>query len=223
MNIFCLQTIIDHADLSEQTIIFLRHAEKETCSAKNDHELNITQAGIAASNALGAYLQQTIKFVSKIKTSPVKRCLQTAKVLQACFTHADLFIQSTNILGDPGPYIEDDKAAMSMFKKQYVYDIVKKQLDYRPMPGFRRIDLGTKLLADEIINDLNFTNYPIIYISHDVIIAAFLGSLINNLSLNADFWIQYLSGFCITKTKEKFILHVVNQHYDISELFNAKS
>jgi len=66
----------------------------------------------------------------------------------------------TNILGDPGPYIEDDKAAMSMFKKQYVYDIVKKQLDYRPMPGFRRIDLGTKLLADEIINDLKSEEEP---------------------------------------------------------------
>ena len=94
------------------------------------------------------------------------------------------------MLGNPGPYVEDEERAGETFLEAFPNNIVKMQVDNEILPGFRDTFMGSKM----ILTLLAEWEPPSIFITHDVIIAAFLGYL-NGKYPDIEEWIDYLDGF----------------------------
>lgn len=213
---FNLIKIFEKINLEDKYIIFMRHAEK--LQSRNIHAgaaLGLTEEGINQTHILAEYFKQRMKKNKKIKTSPIKRCVQTAEILSACFDRDNSTIELSNILGGPGAYVNDDKRALSVFTKYNVYEVLEKQLKNDYLPGMRSLDEGTKLLLDTIKSDLMTNIYSTICISHDVILMAFIRSLLKNRQFDRECWINYLEGFCIQESLGKLFLHFDDASYEI--------
>lgn len=213
---FDLIKIFEKVNLEDKHIIFMRHAEKlQSCDIYAEAALGLTDEGINQTRILAKYFKQRIKKSKKIKTSPIKRCIQTAEILSACFDRDNSTVELSNILGGPGAYVNDDKRALSVFTKYNVYEVLEKQLKNDYLPGIRSLDEGTKLLLEAIKSDFMTNIHSTIYISHDVILMAFIGSLLKDRQFNRECWIDYLEGFCIQESQGKLFLHFDDASYEI--------
>lgn len=214
---FNLEKIIDQIPNHKgKLIIFIRHAEKDlTAEITHDAHLMITQEGMQQTHVVGNYLKQQLGIISKIKTSPVKRCVQTAEIFATCFHQPAKSIHLSSILGDPGPYVVDDQAAVETFKQYNIYEVIHNQLSGKHLPGMRNIREGTQLLLNEVWSDIKEASAPILYITHDVILAAFIADLIKT-HLDANQWIHYLKGFCVTYVENKLLMHLAGQSYEVN-------
>src|SRR5687767_10055089 len=118
---FCVKAIVDRVvNQTQQFIIFIRHAEKNlSATVKDDNYLDITVTGSQETYNLAKYLQRKLGIITQIKTSPVKRCLQTAGILASSLNKPPA-INLSKVLGDPGPYIIDANKAAKTFEQYNV-------------------------------------------------------------------------------------------------------
>ncbi len=215
------EMINSHLNLQNgDSILFLvRHAEK--CSSNGlstSSEVAITSEGIERTKQLGDYLSLQIGKDFTIKTSPIKRCFETAKIFAQRFSKEESLILQSKILGDPGPYVIDRKVAAEAFEKENdnIYIIIQSHIREHIIPGFRDIRDGTALMLKEMIADLSHTKSTM-YVSHDAIIAVFLGNFIEDIQFSEENKIEFLDGIAIKKTIfNNYFLYWNGQCFDIT-------
>jgi len=166
-------------------IYLIRHAEKEdsTVYAK------LTPKGLKDSFLYGEKLKLNNIAIDLIISSPIDRCIQTAKEISKGYGY--IAIQESTLLGNPGIYINDDKKAMEIFNKLPLIKIINMQLSKKRLDGFNNIETATKKLLLFIKNN----NDNILYISHDAIITPFINYIENINKIEQYDIVNYLDGY----------------------------
>jgi len=215
---FCINSALEKIDQMDNIIICLRHAERyHDSNLRVGPEVGITMQGQTKTKLLGDYLNARFDKNPIIKTSPIKRCFETAKLLANCFKQEEVSILTSKILGDPGPYINDEKIAAEIFNHKKIFDIVQRQISGQTVPGFKSTTVGTTLMLQEMLSDLSQTSKPVLYISHDVILTTFIGSLIEDIKVYEENWIYYLEGFCFFKKGKSFYIKTAQHLVEIDK------
>ncbi len=210
---FNLKKIVTLRTFDTPFIIVLRHAQKFVDTEPSRYDCDITEEGIEQSNNLGTFLNKMPFVINTIKTSPVPRCIQTAKIIHKKLSYSNN-LEESFLLGHPGVYINDEKLAGKIFEEYSVFDIVYQYISGHPFVGFRDLADGNRLLLQAMLSDLQLQKNSL-YVSHDVILASFIGSLLQ-LPMHQNCWIDYLQGFVVTLSGSNALsLHIEDKEFKV--------
>lgn len=171
-------------------VFIIRHAEKNP--VPNRIDVPLTENGKEDALQLGNIFRDNGNNIRFIKTSPFTRCLETCEsILRGMNSKLDT--QYSNNLGDPGAFVVDDRIAGNNFSYYSAVDVVSRQLKGDILPGLRDIKEGTVRILNEIHDDINANDGIGIYVTHDAIIAPFVGYL-TDVPITKENWFGFLDG-----------------------------
>lgn len=177
--------------------LFIRHGERaNACSDITPLGTLLTPKGIETAKTIGAKLKK-IPTTFRLYTSPVFRCIQTAKAINEVLSNGEFEITISNKLGEPGlPILNGDIAGPLYSSKgcKELYDEWKRELHYDALrnPG----DL--KKLVEEMIDKACNQPGVSIFVSHDATIAAMQFAMgLGEYDISKNEWIDFLDGFFI--------------------------
>ena len=182
--------------------ILLRHAEREPIlQGTLGNEVALTSSGI---NTCLHWRQQYGHLVRSISTSPIKRCVDTSKLLS---TDDLINIHNSPLLGDPGIFVQAQSLAAQHFMNNSVLAIVKQLLEPCENPtGFCfSTSLAIKELIEFMLQNNNQSGLHL-YITHDSILAVLLGYYFSSFDLE-QLWPNYLEGLYLIKQGSTIRLH----------------
>ena len=207
---------------SEPCIFILRHAEKPLANNMYIDMANaITEKGIKSSQNLGSMLKYFYPKVGIVRSSPIARCLETASNIFLAYSDETLIIPDT-ILGGDGAYVADNKlAAQHFLEAPSRTDIFIRMQRGEVFEGMHKINTGTNLLLTKIAYDLKNISAPSFYITHDCILALFVGNIINHI-VDEKSWFQYLDGICVKKLNNKINLYWEKECFDITKKLEGR-
>jgi len=188
----------------------MRHAEKQSAanlSITEELNLNLTTRGKNATKKLGETINETFPSIT-IYSSPIKRCLATAKILSLKNQ-----IKTNHLLGDPGAFIYNKKLAAQYFVNNNPSLPYIKILQGKKFAGMRSIKQGTNLLLNFMLSKIEKTVN--LYITHDSIMALFLAAILPISMLEKSTWPNYLEIAIITKEHNNFFCYWRNEKYPI--------
>jgi broad specificity phosphatase PhoE len=216
MSLFDIKKIVEQCNSHDQLVICMRHAEKNRNFTNEDKYVPLTTYGIVEAHQLGKFISSHFQELAQIKTSPLLRCKHTADILASYYQAVALPIQLSKLLGDPGAFVKDHQQAAKVFDQYSVYEVVQQQIAGNALPGFHPTDYGVSRLCHELLTAPQDAHKPIIWISHDVVLTAFLGFfLAEKIILNQQQWINYLEGFCIVRQNAQWFIHLVGHSFAI--------
>lgn len=177
--------------------LFIRHGERENaCSDITPLGTLLTPKGIETAKAFGTELKK-IPTTFRLYTSPVFRCIQTAKAINEVLSNGEFEITISNKLGEPGlPILNADIASPLYSSKgcKEIYDEWKRELHYDAL----RTPNDLKKLVEEMIDKA--CNHPgvSIFVSHDATIAAMqFATGQGEYNISKYEWVDFLNGFFI--------------------------
>lgn len=178
-------------------VYLIRHAEKKS----NSLQARLTDEGVYAALNYGYKLKREGVKIDVIKSSPIKRCLETARFISRGYGR-EILIEETKLLGDPGIFADDSVKAMELFNSSNAVDIINRQLKGDTPEGFVSIEEAAASLKADIESSLKEEKVAL-YISHDVIISPFTAYLQGIESLGEDEIVNYLDTVKITVDSSK--------------------
>jgi len=166
-------------------IYLIRHAEKSDDSV----HAKLTEKGLNDSFLYGKNLKLNNINIDLIITSPIERCIQTAKKISDGYGYIE--IKKSNLLGNPGIFVNDADIAMKIFNKYKLIDIINMQLSGKKLCGFNKIDLATQ----KLLLFMQSQKDNVLYISHDAIITPFVNFIGNINHIEQNDIVDYLCGY----------------------------
>ena len=189
-----------------QCIFIVRHAEKHSSNSLEDGmSVSLTLKGQATAKQFGKKLLGCYGELQAVKSSPVKRCVKTAKLIMESHKLRDRELVLSNKLGAPGSFVSNDKIAGKHFVELGVKGVVKKQLAKQSLEGIRDIDEAVAILLQDIMQDLECADKPMLYVTHDAILAPLAWWLIEHKP-DDDEWFGFLDGVAIVKSEDNVFL-----------------
>ena len=182
--------------------LVIRHAEREDIPEGTfGHDVNLTAQGLQAAEQLGAALSE--KRTINVVSSPVPRCMQTAKgILDGAGSSAEIITDRR--LGDPGAFIVDPEIAGPLFLELPILEIARLQLqDETPLPGMRPTKEGAAILLDLVTKNLGGTGRLDVFVTHDVILAVLVGSILG-VTIEEAGWPDFLEGLLVWRSDSSF-------------------
>lgn len=152
-------------------LLILRHAERPPIpEGETGDALPLTPAGRIAARRFGERLAGPLEV---IRTSPLRRCVETAQEIAAAKDFDLARIESTKVLGDPGIFVEEPELAWERWR-EIGHEAVCRELAMAETaaPGFRDPGEVVQLMRAEIKRTLACTHGLAIWVTHDVILAA---------------------------------------------------
>lgn len=180
--------------------MMIRHGDRENFADGDlGNDVLLNKKGVENSLILGESLRGFE--ISRILTSPIQRCVQTADFIAKGYGKK-LEIVQTRCLGDPGLHITDDRLAGEYFLKHGFFKILEEFINGFPSPGLREKDEYQKLMTDFIHSETKESGLTL-YVTHDSLIALY-HFCISQTIYTADNWVEYLGGLIInTSSNEK--------------------
>lgn len=185
--------------------ILLRHAERTPIDLDDyTKKVILTKTGILSSIELGKFL---VKYhITKIFSSPIHRCVETAKKI---LKGADLINKSIireNLLGDPGCFVINANLASQQFRKSGTIGTILNFIHKKKLPGFCELSIGASNLLSLLIQNLPKQDNSLnIFVSHDAIIMPFISNYIK-WEFSKQSWHHYLEGLLIFKKKNRIYI-----------------
>lgn len=171
----------------------IRHAERSIIpKGELGNELRLTPYGKKSTQLLTNLLSNHL---IKVFTSPVQRCVQTAKIL---LTGAQCkLVSSSNLLGDPGIFITDAASTDNYFLCYSPLEIVCQLLNQEANPpGFcRSTNAAVEQLLHFLINNSAEAGITL-FVTHDSILSVVLGSLFQEKTIES-IWPDFLESLFI--------------------------
>lgn len=183
-------------------ICMIRHAEKQTI--KSDPFVNsaqLTKMGKKEAYRFGQKFLKDHNEIDMIRTSPLPRCVETSLEISKAFEN-EVKIEKSNLLGNPGVYIENLELAGKYFLEMNVKEVVQNLIDGIKMDGFRDINSGNNMLVEQMKMDLSTADISIIYVTHDVVLVPFFCSRSGKKDASAN-WFDYLDPLFIWKSDDE--------------------
>lgn len=169
---------------------FIRHSDRDNphqTAVKDD--ININHKGKQNAQLFGIKLQK--HHINKIYTSPVYRCVQTARYISKGYGK-NIDIEGTNQLGLPSLFVTDIDLARPFFSKNSAYDFYSFMIEGKTPAGFRSYNEAIDLLIAFLKNNSNPKGITL-FISHDVFVAPLVYNICNK-KFNKSDWLGFLQG-----------------------------
>lgn len=180
-------------------LLILRHAERPPIpEGEIGAAVALTLAGRVAARRFGEQLAGSLEV---IRTSPLRRCIETAQEIAAAKDFDPERIEQTKVLGDPGIFVEDPELAWKRWR-EIGHEAVCRELALAETaaPGFRDPVEVVRLMRAEIECALVCTRGLTIWITHDVILAALAQRLFCVRALD-DGWPNFLGNLEVKRDR----------------------
>lgn len=201
-----------------QTALLIRHAERNPAVEKvHDIIEPLNENGEKIAVELGEKLRPYAKNL-RIFSSPVGRCIQTAKAILQGFGEEENIIEST-YLGEPGPFVIDREKGLIAFTKLYsCHKVVEMQCNNESLDGFRSKKDGAEYLANFVCSQLKESDLDtiLIFISHDACLAPVLSYFTGEI-FRKGYWLDFLDGAIIQQSDEKCFFERNGKSYEIEK------
>lgn len=181
--------------MSSQLLV-IRHAERPMI-AKGDvgNDISITENGIRATIKFARSLSARIQ---SIHSSPVLRCMQTARLIADVHGYTASGIHASRLLGDPGFFISDAELAWKSWLNRGCEAVNNHLLTgTETWPGFHAFDLAMANIVVHIHTLLSSNSGLIIWVTHDTILATLASRLLPSPLTLAD-WPDFLGALEVT-------------------------
>ena len=180
------------------TLLLVRHAERpEFAPGELGNETSITIKGEEKTRKFGEKLSD---LRISIRSSPVRRCMETAQIIAGSARVPVVSIIEDNDLGDPGYIISSGEGAWVHWQEKG-HERVKEYLIWNEekWEGFTDLDKSSKQFAEKIQRFLEQDhNTDIhIWITHDTILGTF-ASRVSETQFDASGWPDFLGYLSIT-------------------------
>lgn len=174
----------------EHIALLLRHGNRDKIpEGEFGDDIELNETGFLRSFEYGNKIKHLT--INKIFTSPVKRCMQTADKIREG-TGRDIPVITTNLLGDPGPFVEDARLAGENFMKLGNHATYFGLLEGRAIPGFSSLETGADRLNAFLQSEMDQPGLNL-FISHDMIIALYAFAAYRK-KYTFENWVKYLEG-----------------------------
>lgn len=194
-----IKQIVKHYSENSKLSLLIRHGDRDKIPEGSfGNEVLLNEKGKLNSFKFGESMSN-IK-INKILTSPVGRCVQTAK--QIAKGHGSTIeIIETKAMGAPGLHINDEKAAGEFFLNFGFDEMYQRYLNEMEIPGIPKItDINRSITS--FLTENTDQNGLTIFVTHDMLIAFYYYS-INKTIFTKEHWVSYLSGLILEDGKYK--------------------
>ncbi|NGX51526.1 MAG: hypothetical protein K1060chlam2_01395 [Chlamydiae bacterium] len=160
--------------MSTHNHYLLRHAHRPQFQPGEwGHDISITSEGKEAAQEVGRLFSNSQ--VKTIWTSPIKRCIQTARELREGI-NLNIPIRHSHLLGDPGFMILNPRVAGQLFRKYNLIEVIELILRGIPVPGFYPLEVGCKKMLKNLLKDKRSSS---IWVTHDITICLLASWIFN--------------------------------------------
>ncbi|MFZ5756005.1 MAG: histidine phosphatase family protein [Pseudomonadota bacterium] len=172
-------------------VLFTRHSIREqSANGFGSYSLPLTPEGVALAEAWGARLDRPLHTVL---TSPVGRCVDTARAMVAGSGQGGLSVDIHAQLVEPGCYVHDIRAVAPTFGRLGPVEFAN--LHFRePVPGVRSPREGAGRLLGVMRASLGAPGTLSLLVSHDTILAAFIYTLLGIGRIGEADWPWMMEG-----------------------------
>lgn len=186
-------------------LLIIRHAETESRSNRETPtDAEISEAGRAASKEFGRMFSRQFGRPRLVKSSPVKRCVDTAQEFISCFDKS-CDPELSSILGSPGCFVADEELAAENFRRYGVERVALRLARGDKLPGMRHIYDGVRMLLSEAIADLETIKGAGVYVTHDAILVPFILHCTRQAVVKAN-WPGFLEGVGLWRDSDGLFL-----------------
>jgi len=208
-----------HLDLqnSDNVLFLVRHAEKYIVNDfSQDRIQSITPNGYNAAKTLGIKLKNFMKQALYFNSSPVPRCIETAKAIISDMKLDD-DISIMQALDADGLYVENLELARANFMgNNDSIGIFSNMLSGLSVPGMANVELATGKLLQNLCNSIDTHRGAEICVTHDSILALFVGTILE-CKFTKENWFDYLEGVAIKKSNSNnYLLYWGDQCFDVT-------
>ncbi|NLD98495.1 MAG: histidine phosphatase family protein [Fibrobacter sp.] len=192
--------------------LLLRHSIREELpSGESGFHVPLTSEGYELATQLGRLLGARL---SSINTSPVPRCLETARALQEG-AGTNYPIRQDKLLGDPGVFVQDSNIAWKNWIDLGNSGVIKHLISgVKPLPGMVDSVIASRRLVNHMLNLLAKKPGIHIFISHDSIIAGIIARFMN-LDIPEVDWPDFLDGALFWEKEGNVQMVYKNYSYEL--------
>ena len=185
--------------LDSKLSLLIRHGDREQIpKGEFGNDVLLNEKGKQNSLAFGEALKNYS--INKIFTSPIPRCIQTAKYISKGFGK-DLEIISTKCLGNPGLHIADEKIAGEFFLNFGFDEMYKRFINEEAIPGVPD-SKNFSILMTNFLNTNTTEKGLTVFVTHDSLIAFYDFCLRKNIYTKNN-WVKYLGGVIIKSDSDE--------------------
>ena len=171
--------------------LLIRHAHRpEIPKGKYGNEILLSTKGIKQAKEFGEKLPFKI---NQVFSSPVERCIQTAKYISNKEK-----INKTDILSTA--FIKDVSLAGPLFLQKGPLYVTNQLLQSKHVKGMENIETGVKKLMKLMFSQQGFN----IFVTHDNLIALIVYYFLEKKEINDDDWPQFLEGAYLWQEDNKY-------------------
>jgi broad specificity phosphatase PhoE len=193
-----IEGIKQHSANSKLALL-LRHGDREQIpQGEFGNEIMLNEKGRERSLSFGEALKEFS--VNRIFTSPIPRCVQTAKLIAKGFGR-ELEIIQTKSLGDPGLHTADEKIAGEFYLTHGFHEILRRFMRDESVPGVPDKKHFTNIMT-EFLHQSAEENGLTVFITHDSLIAMYRFCM-DGTVYTVDNWVDYLEGFVYKIEEQK--------------------
>lgn len=193
-----LEELKQYKNISEQKLaVIIRHADREFIpDGEFGDAIILNEKGVAHARKFGTQLREYK--ANRIYTSPIKRCLQTAELINESLSNKVEIVITTE-LGDPGFHVTDAEKAGECYLKHGYDRLYADFLQDIHIEGVaNKEELRTNGMS--FFKTKTCENGLTLFITHDSLIAHFAHANGIKTYIKED-WVGYLEGI-ILKNKE---------------------
>lgn len=176
--------------------LLTRHSVREQSSSGfADYRLALTPEGVRMAEAWGERLDRPI---TRYISSPVQRCLDTARAMQrgaarVGLTDEALPVEQSPLLVEPGSYVRDVNSAGPLFFELGAVGFINRHLA-GSAEGVLSPEEGRAQLVEHFLATGPEPGQLAVHVTHDTILAAFVAGLHGHDAIRDDDWPWMMEG-----------------------------
>lgn len=182
---------LDQLPDDRPVVLFTRHSIREQPqSGFAGYDVPLTTRGRELANAWGGCLGRPLHLAW---SSPVGRCVDTAREMLAGAGHAHVEVQLTQQLVEPGCFVHDIRAIGKTFISLGPVGFANLHFS-EELPGIRTAREGTARLVEFMREQLGPSGSLSLLVTHDTILAACMYTLLEVESIDQSHWPWMMEG-----------------------------
>lgn len=171
--------------------LLTRHSVREQApNGIASYDLPLTEEGVRLAEEWGRQLPREL---TSLHSSPVGRCVDTARALARGAGVSDMAVQHSPLLVEPGCFVQSVGRVGPLFLQLGPLAFANRHLK-EPLEGLLSPADGTARLLQHLLASQGDVGSLTVHVTHDTILAAFIYHLLERAHLHEDDWPWMLEG-----------------------------
>ncbi len=189
---------LDEVPVDRPVAMLIRHSVRdELPPGEAGYVLPITEVGATLARELGGRLGSRLR---SLRSSPLVRTMQTAREL-ARGAGRDLEVSEDRLLGDPGAFVLDGRAAGEAWRKLGHEAVMNHLVRGAPLPGLADADAAARFLVRSMLSATLGEVGIHAFVTHDSLVTAAAAQMLGVRITPAD-WPWYLEAALFWETED---------------------